>query len=104
MFVNPGPEGISCTPNCTTVSRGLTTEKRNPPSLFAGLTVAVIENSEYSFSGINSRYGDFMSDPAIRPYAGKPSRPSSKYCVFGLLNGTPMACSKSYSRISEKKR
>lgn len=103
MLVNPGPDGINWTPSCTTVSKGLTTENRKPPSLFAGLTVAVIENSEYSFSGMKRRYGDFISDPGIRPYAGNPSRPSSKYWVFGLLNGTPIACSKSYSGMSERK-
>lgn len=79
-----------------TFSNGFTTANRNPPSMEFSLKVTTIENSGYSFSGKNNRYGDFTSDPGFIPNAGKPSSPLSKYNC-GSSNGTLMAVWRSCS-------
>lgn len=73
-----------------TFSKGLTTANRNPPFIEFSLKLTTMENSGYSFSGKNNRYGDLISDPGLIPNAGKPSSPLSKYNC-GSSNGTLMA-------------
>ena len=72
-----GP-AVMLRPRLTKVSRGVTTENKNPPCWSAGLIEAKMAKFSNIESGRRREWGVRKSEPARNPKAGKPCSPSAK--------------------------